>query len=75
MFVTILEYKRNTLFTVLVYKCIRNLKNLHKPWKRDGIKLIKSQNHIIKQSKEVAITKSELIPIIADQPVNIIYFF
>lgn len=24
MFVTTLEYKRNTLFTVLVYKCIRN---------------------------------------------------
>ena len=24
MFVTTLEYKRNTLFTVVVYKCIRN---------------------------------------------------
>lgn len=52
MFVITLEYKRNILFTMLVYKHIRNFENVHKLLKGDGIKLIYSQNHIIKQSKE-----------------------
>lgn len=73
MFVTTLENKRNILYLCQCTSVSEILKNVHKLLKGDGDQTDLQSKPIIKQSK-VAITKSELIPVIADQPMNIILF-